>query len=755
LEKANLLVVEDEFITAMDLEERLEEMGYNVLKIVSSGEEAIKFAAELRPDLVIMDIILQGEMDGTEAAEKINSLEIPVIFLTAYSDVEILKKAKKSSPYGYIVKPYDNQVLEVTVETALKKYISDQNDMEIVRQKAIEGFLDEKNKKLNTPNDTLNFIPESSNLKSSNPESLNPESSKLESLNPESSKLMIVEDEFITSMDLSDKLEELGYNVVSMASSGRQAIERAQKFNPDAVLMDIVLQGDMDGVETAGVMGSLGIPVIFLTAHADKETREDALKTSPYGYLIKPFNENKLHSTLEMALEKKKSEKNKHEKLGEKISNKQDELKLEKTGVFFVSAVFISLASYGFITRDMTWLAYLLFIPACYNLFLCILSFKKQENPREFTIPPMVSILIPAHNEENTIERCVRSLSEMDYYHDGEKNFEIIVINDGSTDNTGEVLENLKNEVECLRIVTRRPPRSGKGKGYVLNDGVKMAQGEAIAVFDADSRVDSDFLKKIIPYLNGDKVVGVQSRVRMYNKDQNLLTSMQEAEFAIFGNVILRSRDIMGKNGFLGGNGQITTKKVMEEIEGWDGFAVTEDLNLSIKLMLKGYKIRYCGEAEVWQEAVPLWKPFFRQRVRWATGNLETLFVYLAPIIDAKIPLYKKIDSIQYLFFLLFIAFVMLGYIVAILNIGFFYITQIHIPLVIGLLSTLAFFPGAIMGIYRDKNRGIIKSIVTALEYWAYCLYLIPLFFASFIHMLTRKDRRWAKTHHSGDEDNN
>jgi 1,2-diacylglycerol 3-beta-glucosyltransferase len=493
--------------------------------------------------------------------------------------------------------------------------------------------------------------------------------------------------------------------------------------------------------------------VIFLTAHADKETVESALKTAPYGYMIKPFDEDKLHSTLEIALEKKRSEKVKYEKLGAKISSKQDELKMEKTGIFFVSAIFISLAAYGFIIKDMTWLAYLLFIPACYNIFLCIISLKKQEKPIEFDNPPMVSILIPAHNEENTIERCVVSLSEMDYYLKGEKNFEIIVINDGSTDDTGKVMENLKNKVDCLRIVTRRPPRSGKGKGYVLNDGVKMARGEAIAVFDADSRVDSDFLNKIIPYLNGDNVVGVQSRVRMYNKDRNLLTAMQEAEFAIFGNVILRSRDIMGKNGFLGGNGQITTRKVMEEIEGWDGFAVTEDLNLSIKLMLKGYKIRYCGEAEVWQEAVPFWRPFFRQRVRWATGNLETLFVYLAPIIDADIPIYKKIDSIQYLFFLLFIAFVMLGYIVVILDFGLIYSIKVNIPLAIGLLSTAAFFPGAILGIYRDKGRGIFSAVFTSIKYWAYCLYLIPLFFASFVHMITRKDRTWAKTDHSGDEE--
>ena len=729
--KANLLVVEDEFITAMDLEERLEELGYNVLKIVSSGEDAIKFAAELRPDLVLMDIVLQGDISGTKAAEKINSLEIPVIFLTAYSDDKTLENAKKSSPYGYIVKPYDDQVLKVTIESALKKYASDQKEMNLVKQRAIE----EPQKK------------ETKNWKNKKDES----GSK--SLENNKTKLMIVEDEFITSMDLNDKLEEMGYNVVTMAASGYHAIERAKEFSPDVVLMDIVLQGDIDGIEAADQIGQLGIPVIFLSAHSDKETLESALKTAPYGYIIKPFDEDKLHSTVEMALEKKRSEKDKYEKLGAKISSKQDELKMEKTGVFFVSSIFISLAAYGFIIRDMTWLAYLLFIPACYNIFLCIISLKKQEKPVEFNAPPMVSILIPAHNEEHTIERCVISLSEMDYYFNGERNFEIIVINDGSTDNTGKVLESLKSKVDCLRIVTRRPPRSGKGKGYVLNDGVKMARGEAIAVFDADSRVDSNFLKKIIPYLNEDKVVGVQSRVRMYNKDRNLLTAMQEAEFAIFGNVILRSRDIMGKNGFLGGNGQITTRKVMEEIEGWDGFAVTEDLNLSIKLMLKGYKIRYCSEAEVWQEAVPFWRPFFRQRVRWATGNLETLFVYLAPIIDADIPIYKKIDSIQYLFFLLFIAFVMLGYVVVILDFALIYAIKVNIPLAIGLLSTAAFFPGAILGIYRDKDRGIFSAVLTSIKYWAYCLYLIPLFFASFLHMITRKDRTWAKTDHSGDEE--
>ena len=78
------------------------------------------------------------------------------------------------------------------------------------------------------------------------------------------------------------------------------------------------------------------------------------------------------------------------------------------------------------------------------------------------------------------------------------------------------------------------------------------------------------------------------------------------------------------------GNGQLVKKEVVEEIGGWDGYAVTEDLNLRVKLMLKGYDVKFSAEAEVFQEAVGEWSAFFRQRTRWLIGNLETLFVYIA-----------------------------------------------------------------------------------------------------------------------------
>ncbi|NYB52269.1 MAG: glycosyltransferase [Methanobacteriaceae archaeon] len=713
----SVVIVEDEMITAIDLKDKLLRAGFTVPAIVHSGEEAINTVAELRPDVVLMDIVLQGDIDGIKAAEKISSLEIPVVFLTAYSDNDTLQRAQSASPYGYIIKPYPDKELQLTLETALEKHREYRNRLETIIHEGLG-----KKVPLNTSEEEESW--------------------------EERPRILIVEDEIITAMDLARELDKKGYLVVDTVTTGHEAIEKAELFRPDLVLMDIVLTGDLDGIEVAEKIHDLDIPVVYLSAYTDEETVRRAKKTFPYGYLPKPYQIDELYSTLETALQQHKTEKDKIEQMDHKITVKDEELKIEKTAVFFISAIIASMVTYGVATKSMTWLMYLLFIPAIYNLFIVTVSLKKQSPPGSEE-QPFISILIPAHNEEFTIERCISSLAEIDYYKNNQRNYEIIVINDGSTDRTGQVLRELKEKFSFLRIVTRKPPRAGRGKGYVLNDGMRICEGEVIAVFDADARIKPDFLNKIVPYLDEDDVAGVQARVRMYNAERNLLTMMQEVEFSIFGNVILRARDIMGKSGFLGGNGQLTRKKFVENIEGWDGFAVTEDLNMSIKLILEGKKIRYCPEAVVWQEAVPYWKPFFRQRVRWATGNLETLFVYLAPIIDSKIPLYKKIDSIQYLVFLLFTAFVMLGYVVLILNLGNIYRFAMEAPVIIGLISTVAFFPGVLLGIRRDKI-GILRSIVRAVEYWAYCLYLIPLFFAAFIHMITRKERRWAKTQHTG-----
>lgn len=123
LNRSRILIVEDEPIIALDLQQRLERMGYSVCAVVGTGEEAVASTASDEVDLVLMDINLAGEMDGVEAADLIRcQRQIPVVFLTASSSSATLERAKLTEPYGYVLKPYENHKLETTIPIALYKY---------------------------------------------------------------------------------------------------------------------------------------------------------------------------------------------------------------------------------------------------------------------------------------------------------------------------------------------------------------------------------------------------------------------------------------------------------------------------------------------------------------------------------------------------------------------------------------------------------------------------------------------------------
>ena len=121
--RTTILVVEDETIIARDILSKLQGLGYDVPLIVCSGEEAVEKTGELRPDLVMMDIVIEGKIDGIGAADQIRKrFNIPVIYLTAYADEEILERAKIAEPFGYMVKPFDERELHSTIEMALYKH---------------------------------------------------------------------------------------------------------------------------------------------------------------------------------------------------------------------------------------------------------------------------------------------------------------------------------------------------------------------------------------------------------------------------------------------------------------------------------------------------------------------------------------------------------------------------------------------------------------------------------------------------------
>ena len=118
-----ILVVESEAIVAKDIQNTLKSLGYDAPAIALSGEEAINKSEEIHPDLLFMGIVLKGEIDGIEAAEKIrNHFNIPVVYLAAYMDEKTLQRAETTGPFGYILKPFKERELHTTIETTLHRF---------------------------------------------------------------------------------------------------------------------------------------------------------------------------------------------------------------------------------------------------------------------------------------------------------------------------------------------------------------------------------------------------------------------------------------------------------------------------------------------------------------------------------------------------------------------------------------------------------------------------------------------------------
>jgi len=140
-----VMVVEDDVLIAEDIRISLEDMGYCVCSTVTSGEEAIEQAAEQMPDVVLMDIVLGGEMDGVEAAETLGAeYDFPVVFLTSFADEETLERARTAGPFGYLVKPFEDRELRATLEMALYKHRAEQEREKLIRE------LEEANAKIKT-----------------------------------------------------------------------------------------------------------------------------------------------------------------------------------------------------------------------------------------------------------------------------------------------------------------------------------------------------------------------------------------------------------------------------------------------------------------------------------------------------------------------------------------------------------------------------------------------------------------------------
>jgi len=138
-----IMIVEDESIVAMGIKHKLEDLGYHVVGIVATGEGAVETALKTEPDLILMDIVLKGDMDGIEAAQQIHRrLDTPIIYITAYSDEEVLERARITEPYGYILKPFKKSEINANIQMAIYKHACDKKKSETIKKRVLADFYD-------------------------------------------------------------------------------------------------------------------------------------------------------------------------------------------------------------------------------------------------------------------------------------------------------------------------------------------------------------------------------------------------------------------------------------------------------------------------------------------------------------------------------------------------------------------------------------------------------------------------------------
>lgn len=251
-------------------------------------------------------------------------------------------------------------------------------------------------------------------------------------------------------------------------------------------------------------------------------------------------------------------------------------------------------------------------------------SFKEPEIPDS----PMVSVLVPCHNEEECIEDTIRYLQLQTY-----NNFEIIAIDDASRDKTGEILRDLQKEFSNLRVVTLK---SNQGKGTGLTMAAMVSKGEFLVGIDADALLEPRAIKWIVwHFVNSPRVGAVTGNPKVRNRT-TLLAKIQVGEYSTIIGMIKRTQRILGKIYTVSGVVAAFRKKALMEVGWWSNNMVTEDIDVSWKLQLDYWDIRYEENALCWILVPETFKGIFKQRLRWAQGGNEVLLKYFRRMINWK-----------------------------------------------------------------------------------------------------------------------
>jgi cellulose synthase/poly-beta-1,6-N-acetylglucosamine synthase-like glycosyltransferase len=299
----------------------------------------------------------------------------------------------------------------------------------------------------------------------------------------------------------------------------------------------------------------------------------------------------------------------------------------------------------------------LLFFYCIMQLSLAIhyIKFKRNLKKEEtiFTIPesdyPLVTVQLPVYNELYVVERLIDAIAAFDYPAD---KLEIQLLDD-STDESFEIARKKvdyyhQRGIDIKQI--RRPERKGFKAG-ALEYGLREAKGEFVAIFDADFVPFPDFLKKIIPhFLLDDKIGVVQAKWEHLNKDYSILTKMQAFALDMHFTIEQQGRNAAGYFINFNGTAGVWRKSTIEDAGGWKADTLTEDLDLSYRAQLRGWKFKYVENVVAPAELPTDMNALKSQQFRWNKGGAETAKKIGLRVINAELPLRIKLHAVAHLF---------------------------------------------------------------------------------------------------------
>lgn len=313
------------------------------------------------------------------------------------------------------------------------------------------------------------------------------------------------------------------------------------------------------------------------------------------------------------------------------------------------------------------WMPQMLWTVFCFSAW----SYARKSRIELQSIPvperwPRLSVLIPAYNEAVVIEATLRAMAAQDYPHE---HLEILLINDGSKDNTLEIAERIAAEHACIKIVNVPKGMGGKGKSRTLNNGLPHATGELIMVYDADSTPEPDCVRLLAQTLLADpSLAAVQGKVRTRNWADSWITRFIAIEFIYFQWIFQGGRWNLFRLSTLMGTNFVMWRNILETLGGFDEHSLVDDTEMSFRIFLGNRRIRWVPYAIGWQQDPSPLSVFFKQRSRWTQGNFYVTNKYLPTALVTPFPI--GIEILNNIFcYILFIPALLLSHITLILGV--------------------------------------------------------------------------------------